>query len=66
MRFHLAEAQFALGQRQAARESFVQALSLAGEDSPFAARDAARARIAEIDAQDSAAAEETGSGSASD
>lgn len=66
VRFHLAEAQFALGQRQAARESFVQALSLAGEDSPFAARDAARARIAEIDAQDSAAAEETGSGSASD
>lgn len=48
--FHLAEVQFALGQRPEARASYARALAAQAAGSPLPQESAARQRIAEIDA----------------
>ena len=50
VQFHLAETQLALDQRDAARASFERAVAAAGAGSPLPQLDAAKGRIAEIDA----------------
>jgi tetratricopeptide (TPR) repeat protein len=49
VQYHLAEAELALGRRDAARASFARALAAAEAGSPLPAAELARARIAEID-----------------
>ena len=50
VQFHLAETELALGQRAEARASFERAVAAAAAGSPLPQLDAARGRIAEIDA----------------
>ena len=50
VQFHLAETQLALDQRAAARASFARAVAAAEAGSPLPQLDAAKGRIAEIDA----------------